>query len=74
MRRLLLLSIISVAGAALSSCETTGDPTKGGLFWSPAKAQQRLDQRQQTLNDINADTSKVESSNRKKEQQLDQGQ
>ena len=70
----LLLAIFAVAGAALSGCETTGDPTKGGIFWSPAKAQQRLDKRQQTLNNIDADTSRVESSNEKKEEKLNQGQ
>ncbi len=74
MKPSLLVASIAITGAALSSCETTGDPTKGGIFWSPAKAQQRLDQRQQTLNNINSDTSRVESSNQKKEQQLDEGQ
>jgi hypothetical protein len=73
-KELLLLSTITLAASALSSCETTGDPTKGGIFWSPAKAQQRLDQRQQTLSDINDDTSRVQNSNQQKEQQLNQGQ
>lgn len=74
MKKLFLFSLISGIGIALTSCETTGDPTKGGIFWSPTKAQQRLDERQQTLNDINSDTSRVNRSNQKMEQQLNQGQ
>ena len=26
-----------------SACSTTGDPTSGGIFWSPAKARMRQD-------------------------------
>jgi hypothetical protein len=74
MKKIFLFSMIAGAGLALTGCETTGDPTKGGIFWSPTKAQQRLDERQQTLNDINSDTSRVQRSNRKKEQQLNQDQ
>ena len=46
MRYLLLLPIC----AMLSGCETTGDPTQGGLFgWSEKKAQQRQEEREETL-------------------------
>ena len=74
MKKISLFSIIAGAGLALTACETTGDPNKGGIFWSPTKAQQRLDQRQQTLNDVNSDTSRVQRSNRSKEQELNQDQ
>jgi hypothetical protein len=53
---LLLVTALSCA-TALTSCETTGDPHQGGLFgWSEPKAQDRLAQRQGTLNAINNDT------------------
>jgi hypothetical protein len=39
-----------LACAALCGCETTGDPTQGGLFgWSQKKADERLAEREQTL-------------------------
>ena len=42
----------------LCSCETTGDPNQGGLFgWSSSKADQRLEQKQATLNALESDTS-----------------
>ncbi len=43
----------------LCSCETTGDPNQGGLFgWSQSQANQRLDQKHATLNEIESDTSR----------------
>lgn len=33
--------ILSIAGFVLSSCNTTGDPTQGGIFWSAEKAKER---------------------------------
>jgi hypothetical protein len=68
-----LMAVLLLAGS-LTGCETTGDPNSGGIFWSPTKAQQRLDQRQQTLNGINSDTRRVERQNRRMENQLDQDQ
>jgi hypothetical protein len=42
----------------ICSCETTGDPNQGGLFgWSSKKADQRLIQRQTTLDGLEQDTS-----------------
>lgn len=35
-----------------SSCQTTGDPSSGGIFWSERKAQQRIDERQDKLGRI----------------------
>ncbi len=50
-------SIVPLAALAasllLSSCETTGDPTQGGLFgWSQGKANQRISAREQHLSDL----------------------
>jgi hypothetical protein len=52
-----LPSILSLAaiGASLllTSCETTGDPNQGGLFgWSQSKANYRLSEREQRLNQL----------------------
>lgn len=62
--------IVSAAALILSSCETTGDPTQGGLFgWSEGKAQGRLMQREAVLNDTRNATDSVERSNWKLEAQ-----
>jgi hypothetical protein len=54
----LLLTIALTCATALTSCQTTGDPRQGGLFgWSEPKAQDRLNQRQGTLDAINYDTN-----------------
>jgi hypothetical protein len=40
----------------LDSCQTTGDPTKGGLFgWSKAKARQDTSAMQRQLDDLESD-------------------
>ncbi len=53
LRCLLLLPLLS-----LVSCETTGDPTQGGLFgWSENKAQGRIYERRQTLSHLEADNA-----------------
>jgi hypothetical protein len=42
---------------ALTSCETTGDPTQGGLFgWSQNKADYRIQERRDALYHIQNDT------------------
>jgi hypothetical protein len=42
----------------LTSCETTGDPSQGGLFgWSSNKADQRSAALNQHLQDVDADTA-----------------
>lgn len=33
--------LLSLSGVLLASCATTGDPTTGGIFWSPTKAKAR---------------------------------
>lgn len=63
---LLLLPLV------LSSCETTGDPNQGGLFgWSSSKADQRLEQRRNTLNAIQSDTDQQRQRSRRLESQAD---
>lgn len=55
MKRNILLALS--ACALLNSCQTTGDPTQGGLFgWSQSKADQRLDARANYLEDVERDT------------------
>jgi hypothetical protein len=47
------LTLLLLAAACLSSCETTGDPNQGGLFqWSQGKANQRLSDREQRLAEL----------------------
>ncbi len=51
------LATAAVFPLMLSSCETTGDPSQGGLFgWSQQKANYRLAERQHELNSIQSDT------------------
>ena len=54
----------------LNSCETTGDPSTGGIFWSEAKAQQRLADRQNHLDQLDSQTGKTNRSSAYKEQQI----
>ncbi len=47
------LSLLLLAAAALTSCETTGDPNQGGLFgWSQGKADDRIYVREQRLAEL----------------------
>ena len=56
MHRLILLSLGTTL--LLTSCETTGDPSQGGLFgWSSNKADQRSAALQQHLQDVDSDTA-----------------
>lgn len=57
----LLLTALTLAG--FTACETTGDPSTGGIFWSERKAQDRLSTRERTLDSIESDTSRVRRQN-----------
>ncbi len=57
--RTLILTAFCVSLPCLNSCQTTGDPNSGGIFWSAQKAQQRLDDREAHLNQIQGDTRAV---------------
>jgi hypothetical protein len=48
---------------ACTSCQTTGDPNRGGIFWSERKANERLDDRRGDLGAIEADTARVKRKN-----------
>ncbi|MBL9178973.1 MAG: hypothetical protein JNM65_13005 [Verrucomicrobiaceae bacterium] len=49
MSRSISLSLV-LCTLSLASCETTGDPSQGGLFgWSQSKADVRIQERQNTL-------------------------
>jgi len=65
---LLLLALL--ASILLPGCETTGDPNRGGIFWSENKAKQRLYDRQEYLNEVESDTARVNRRNRKMERRL----
>jgi hypothetical protein len=53
MKQLSLVSLALLAAAALTSCETTGDPNQGGLFgWSQGKANTRIAEREQRLSQL----------------------
>jgi len=41
----------------VSSCQTTGDPSTGGIFWSERKAQDRLNERQAKLQQVDEQTA-----------------
>jgi len=56
MIRPILLSLASIA--LLSSCETTGDPTQGGLFgWSQNKADGRIEARERRLEQLDRENA-----------------
>ena len=49
------------------SCQTTGDPHTGGIFWSESKAQERLDQRQDELNRVDAQAAQARKNAQRKQ-------
>ncbi len=63
MTRLSQALCLILAASQLVGCQTTGDPTQGGIFWSETKAKQRLQDREDTLDAINADTSRINRRN-----------
>lgn len=63
--------LIAAAAAMLifSSCSTTGDPTQGGIFWSPSKAKARQNA---MLSEMTASQAKVDELEAKRNQLLRQ--
>lgn len=51
--------------ALVCSCATTGDPTTGGIFWSPAKAQARqqalMNEGAALQTELSAETAKTQN-------------
>lgn len=72
MKKFLFLTLPALGALVLPGCETTGDPNRGGIFWSEDKAKQRIYAREQHLNDVESDTDRVNRRNRRLEQQLDE--
>jgi len=64
MKHLLTLFALAVALPLLCGCETTGDPNRGGIFWSESKAQDRLAEREATLQRVDRSTRRIEAENR----------
>ena len=60
MKSALLPLAALTAAFATTSCETTGNPREGGIFWSEDKANQRLDARRNHLNAVESDTRRVD--------------
>lgn len=60
---------VACATLLLSSCSTTGDPTQGGIFWSPTKAKAR---QSQLLSEMTASQAKVNELEAKNSQLLKQ--
>lgn len=65
-------TLVAVAASVLASvsCETTGDPSTGGIFWSERKAQARLDERQERLENIEARTARSRANARAKQAKI----
>lgn len=61
MKKHLLLTTVAFCLAS-AACTTTGDPTTGGIFWSPAKAQAR---QQSLMNESAALHSELSAENAK---------
>ena len=61
------LFIAAIACPMLGGCETTGDPNQGGIFWSERKAQDRLAEREATLQRENRTANRAEAANRELE-------
>jgi len=51
----------------VAACQTTGDPSTGGIFWSQRKAQERLDERQANLNRIDEQAAQAKQSAKQKQ-------
>jgi hypothetical protein len=67
MQRLIILSLGTTL--LLTSCETTGDPSQGGLFgWSQSKAEDRSTALKQQLNAVDSDTAYQQGRSRALEQ------
>lgn len=68
--RITIVSLLPVASLALSSCATTGDPSTGGIFWSEAKNQDRLAERQNRLENAESGTRSANSRSNETQRQI----
>ena len=58
-KSILSLLVVSQASFLMVSCETTGDPNSGGIFWSERKAQQRQAVLQNELERTQAENARL---------------
>jgi hypothetical protein len=66
-----ILASASAAALACTSCATTGNPREGGIFWSESKAQDRLAERQATLEDTERRTQSTQRKSAETQRQID---
>ncbi|MEI6673951.1 MAG: hypothetical protein WCO57_02115 [Verrucomicrobiota bacterium] len=69
--RVVTLAIASTATLLVTSCETTGNPREGGIFWSEQKAQGRLAERQNTLEHVERQTQHTEHKSAETQRKID---
>jgi hypothetical protein len=65
------LACASTATLLLSGCETTGDPSTGGIFWSERKAQGRLAERQSKLEHVERQTGQTNRKSAETQRKID---
>ncbi len=70
--RPVLWCVAVTSGVLSSSCETTGDPSSGGIFWSEKKAQGRLQERQNKLEDTERKTHDTQRRSAETQRKIDQ--
>lgn len=71
-----LVCAVAVLAPMFTSCETTGDPNSGTIFWSPSKAMERRTSlleaqasKQQELNSLQTKTSNYTSERNRLQQE-----
>lgn len=69
--RLATLGFASLSTVLLSSCDVTGDPSTGGIFWSENKAQGRLAERQDKLERVESQTGRTQRKSAETQRQID---
>ena len=62
--------IIVLTAFLLPSCQTTGDPSTGGIFWSEKKAQQRMQDKQSELDHVKDKTTKEQHAARERDAKI----
>ncbi len=69
--RISIACSLAASAVGFTSCETTGDPTQGGIFWSESKAQDRLYERQDRLERAEAGTAAANRRSAQTQRQID---
>jgi hypothetical protein len=69
--RLGTLVLLATGSAASTSCNVTGDPSQGGIFWSERKAQGRLVERQDHLETIQEKTARTKRRSKETQRRID---